>query len=189
MKKLTVTLCLTLAVLLGSTACATNSGKGPVVASGAVAEKPKSGLEVSFTKPEVTLRSEPNFRSPAKVVKQAIGKMAILLKQNKSWIQIRFEGENFWVHSLFLDKNLKPPVMRVLFKVSDVNLRSGPGTKFPVVRVLKDAKYRIAVPFEKSGNWVQIVFDKHPYWVHSALIQQYKSRKISLKSSDQGANQ
>ena len=189
MRNLTATVCLTLAVLLGSTACAPNSGKGPVVASGAVAEKPKSGLEVSFTKPEVTLRSEPNLRSPAKVVKQAIGKMAILLKQNKSWIQIRFEGENFWVHSRLLDKNLKPAVMEVLFKVSDVNLRSGPGTKFPVARVLKDAKYRRAVPFEKSGNWVQIVFDKHPYWVHSALIHQYKYRALRPKSADQGANQ
>ena len=162
MRNLTATVCLTLAVLLGSTACAPNSGKGPVVASGAVAEKPKSGLEASFTKPEVTLRSEPNLRSPAKVVKQAIGKMAILLKQNKSWIQIRFEGENFWVHSRLLDRNLKPAVMEVLFKVSDVNLRSRPGTRFPIAKVLKDARYRIAVPFGKSGNWVNIVFDKHP---------------------------
>ena len=117
MRNLTATICLTISVLLGSTACAPNSGKGPVVASGAVAEKPKSGLEVSFTQTLVTLRSEPNLRSPAKVVKQAIGKMAILLKQNKTWIQIQFEGENFWVHSLFLDKNLKPPVMPVLQEV------------------------------------------------------------------------
>ena len=189
MRNLTVTLCLTLAVLLGSSACAPNSGKGPVITSDAVSEKPKSGLEASFTKPEVTLRSEPNLRSPAKVVKQAIGKKAILLKQIKSWIQIQFEGENFWVQSRSLDKNLKPAVGRVLFKVSDVNLRSGPGTKFPVVRVLKDAKYRIAVPFESSGNWVHIVFDKHPYWIHSALIQQYKSRSIFPKSADQDANQ
>ena len=87
-------ICLTIAVFLGSAACAPNSGQGPVIASDAVSEKPKSGLEVSSTKPELTLWSELNLRSPAKVVKQAIGKKAILLKQNKSWIQIRFEGEN-----------------------------------------------------------------------------------------------
>ena len=189
MKTLLITLCLTIVVLLGSTACAPNSGKGPVVESGAVSENPKSGLEASFTKPEVTLRSEPNLRFPAKVVKQAIGKKAILLTQFKSWIQIQFEGKNFWVQSRSLDKNLKPAVGRVLFKVSDANLRSGPGTKSPVARVLKDARYRIAVPFGKSGNWVNIVFDKHPYWIHSALIQKYKSREISPESADQGANQ
>ena len=79
--------------------------------------------------------------------------------------------------------------MEVLFKVSDVNLRSGPGTRFPISKVLKDAKFRRAVPFGEFENWVHIVFDKHPYWVHSALIQQYKSRAISPKSADQGANQ
>ena len=94
MKRTLTTICLTIAVFLGSAACAPNSGQGPVIASDAVSEKPKSGLEVSFTKPELTLWSELNLRSPVKVVKQAIGKKAILLKQNKSWIQIRFEGEN-----------------------------------------------------------------------------------------------
>jgi len=144
---------------------------------------------VSFTKPEVTLRSEPTLRSPAKVVRRAVGKKAILLKQNKSWIHIQFEGENFWVHSLLLDKNLKPPVSEDLFKVSVVNLRSGPGTRFPIAKVLIDTRYRIAVPFGKSGDWVNIVFDHHPYWVHSALIQQSNSRAISPGSADQGANQ
>ena len=64
MRNLTATTCLTIAVFLGSTACAPNSGKGPVVVSGAVAEKLKSGLEVSFTQTLVTLLSEPKFRSP-----------------------------------------------------------------------------------------------------------------------------
>ena len=36
---------------------------------------------------------------------------------------------------------------------------------------------------------MNVVFDKHPYWVHSALVQQYKSRAISPKSADRGANQ
>ena len=190
MRTLTATLCLTLAVLLGSAACAPNSGQGPVIASDTVSEKPKSGLEVSFTQMQVNLRSGPGTRFPiSKVVKQAIGKKTVLLKQNKSWIQIRFEGEDFWVHALFLDRNLTPRVMEVLFKVSDVILRSGPGTRFPISKVLKDAKFRRAVPFGEFENWMHIVFDKHPYWVHSALILQYESSAISSKSTDQGANQ
>jgi len=190
MRNLTATICLTLAVLLGSAACAPNSGQGPVIASDTVSEKSDSGLEVSFTQMQVNLRSEPGLRSPVtKVVKQAISKKALLLKQNKTWIQIRFEEEDFWVHALFLDRNLTPRVMEILFKVSDVNLRSGPGTKFPISKVLKDVKFRRAVPFGEFENWVHIVFDKHPYWVHSALILQYESSAISSKSADQGANQ
>jgi endonuclease YncB( thermonuclease family) len=50
MTRTLATICLTLAALLGSAACAPNSGQGLVIASGAVTEKPKSGLEVSFTK-------------------------------------------------------------------------------------------------------------------------------------------
>ena len=145
--------------------------------------------EVTFTQPEVTLWSDPRSRSSAKVVKQAIGKKAILIKQKKALIQIRFEGEEFWVHRLSLDRNLKPVVWEVLFKVSDVNLRSGPGVQFPIAKVLKDAKFRRAVPFGKSGNWVHIVFDKYPYWVHSSLIHQHESRATSAKSANQGANQ
>ena len=145
--------------------------------------------EVTFIHPEVTLWSDPRSRSSAKVVKQAIGKKAILIKQKKALIQIRFEGEEFWVHRLSLDRNLKPVVWEVLFKVSDVNLRSGPGVQFPIAKVLKDAKFRRAVPFGKSGNWVHIVFDKHPYWVHSSLLHQNESNAKSAKSADQGTNQ
>ncbi len=190
MRRLTAILCLTIAVLLGSAACALNGEQGPVTASDTVFEKSDSGLEVSFTQMQVTLRSEPGLRSPVKkVLKQAISKKALLLKQNKTWIQIRFEGEDFWVYALFLDRNLTPAVMEVLFKASDVNLRSGPGTRFPILKVLKNANFKRAVPFGKFEDWVHIVFDKHPYWVHSSLILQRESSAISSKSADQGANQ
>ena len=190
MRNLTATICLTIAVLLGSAACVPNSGQGPVIGSDTVSKKSDSGLEVPFIQMQVNLRSEPGLRSPVtKVVKQAISKKALLLKQNKTWIQIRFEEEDFWVHALFLDRNLTPRVMEVLFKVSDVNLRSGPGTRFPISKVLKDAKFRRAVPFGKFEDWMHIVFDKHPYWVHSSLILQHGSSAISSKSADQSANQ
>lgn len=122
-------------------------------------------------------------------MKQAIGKKAMLIKQGKFLIQIRFEGENSWVYRWVLDRNLKPAIMEVLFKVSDVNLRTGPGVQFPTAKVLKDAKYRRAAPFGKSGNWVHIVFDKEPYWVHSSLIYQNESAEKSTESANQGGNQ
>jgi uncharacterized protein YraI len=192
MRYLTPTICLTLAVLLGSAASAPNGEQRPKIASGVVAEKPKSGLGVLFTQPEVPLRSGPGVRFPmTEVVKKAIGKNAVLLKQKKSWGKILFEGKEFWVHLSALDRLLRPSSQSpfiALFKVSDVNLQSGPGVRFPVKKVLKDAKGRRAVPFDESGHWVRIVFDKHPYWVHSSLIQRDKKFASFSKSTDQGGN-
>jgi len=58
----------------------------------------------------------------------------------------------------------------VVFRVSDVNLRSGPGTQFPVVRVLSDAKGRPASFGGETGNWIKIIFEGQPFWVHSSLV-------------------
>ena len=212
MKKITNTICLTLVVLLGSAGLnglaakvtildANGASKNSLFPEEATLTPPEVTIpppevtvthtqpEVTFTQPEVTMWSDPSSRSSAKVVKQAIGKKAILIKQKKALIQIRFEGEDFWVYRWVLDRNLKPAVMEVLFKVSDVNLRSGPGVQFPTAKVLKDAKFKRAAPFGKSGNWVHIVFDKEPYWVHSSLIYQNESKAKSAKSANQGANQ
>ena len=192
MKNLTVTICLSIAVLLGSAETLANYEKGPATTPNVVAEKSKFGLKVSFINPEFVLYSDPNSKNgPVRVVRQAIGKTAILLKQNKSWIKIRFEGEELWVHSSNLDKNLKPTHFQVLFKVSDVTLRSGPSTQFPTTKVLKDARFRPAVPFEESGDWLHIVFDKRPHWVHSNLVQRHEwiSKKRPPQSAHRQANQ
>jgi len=104
MRNLTATLCLTIAVLLGSAACAPNSGPKSKSSSDAISEKSKSELQV-------------------------------------------------------------------LFRVSDVNLRSGPGTRFPVKRVLENAKGSAAVFDGVSERWVKIIFEEQTYWVHSSLVQ------------------
>ena len=75
-------------------------------------------VEASFTLEDVPLRSGPNIASKAKMVFEALGKKVVLLKQEKSWIQVRYKGETHWVHSSLLDRNLKPPVLGVVFKVS-----------------------------------------------------------------------
>jgi uncharacterized protein YraI len=184
MRNLTATLCLTIAVILGNAGCTTNSGQEPTPKPNVVPKKTMSGLEVLFIEPEVTLRSGPGIRFPMKrVLKKADGKRAVLLQQKKSWMRIHFEGRNFWVHSSFIDRHLRPGVMEVLFKVSDVNFRSGPGVRFPKKGVLKESKGKRAVPFGESGQWVNIVFERHPYWVHSSLIQRYKPLKKYTKSS------
>jgi hypothetical protein len=69
-----------------------------------------------------------------------------------------------------VDRNLTPPALRILFKSPTVTLRSGPSEKSPITRVLEDAQYRVVVPVKKSGDWVQLIFEKKSYWAHSSEI-------------------
>lgn len=51
----------------------------------------------------------------------------------------------------------------VVFRVSDVNLRSGPGTQFPVIRVLSDAKGTAVIFGGVTGAWIKIMFEGQPF--------------------------
>ena len=121
-----------LAVLLGGVGCTTNSEQEIAPNPNVVFQTPKSGLEVTFLKSEVTLRPGPGLRFPIKrTLNKAIGKKATLFEQSGYWGHIRLEGETYWVHSAFLDRRFKTYLpWEVLFRVSDVNLRSGPGVRF-----------------------------------------------------------
>ncbi len=131
-------------------------------------------VEASFTSEDVPLRSGPNIASKAKMVFEALGKKVVLLKQEKSWIQVRFEGETHWVHSSLLDRNLEPPVIGVIFKVSDVLLRSGPGVRYQKVREFADAKYKRAALIENARTWF-----------HSSLVLQHQQSEVNIDTLDQ----
>ena len=100
----------------------------------------------------------------------------------------RFEGETHWVHSSLLDRNLKPPVLGVVFKVSDVLLRSGPGVRYQKIRELADAKYKLAALIENARTWVHIVYEKRPYWVHSSLVLQHQPSEVTRQSTNQNGS-
>ena len=199
---------LILAVLLGGVGCTTDSEQEtapnpkvvfqtPMVKApdGPFKSRPKtpggmpitnreSGLEVSFLKSGVTLRSEPGLRFPIKrILNKAIGKKATLFEQNGSWGHIRLEGETYWIHSAFLDRRLKTTLpWEVLFRVSDVNLRSGPGVRFPEKRVIRKAKGKTAILLGESERWAHIVYEGYKYWVHFSLINRHPSPQNAEKS-------
>ena len=60
----------------------------------------------------------------------------------------------------------------VVFRVSDVNLRSGLGTQFPVIRVLENVNGSAEIFYCVSENWVKIVFGIQMYWEPFTLISQ-----------------
>ena len=170
MKNLTTTLCLTIAVLLGSTACAADKTQPPTIGT-SHSTSHTTELSLKFTSDKVHLRAGPGVRYP--VTKRLDGANALsatLISQEENWIKVRFKGQDHWVHGSMVDRNLTPRARRILYKSSTVNLRSGPGEKFPITRVLEDAQYRIGVPVKRSGDWIRLIFDKRSYWAHSSTI-------------------
>ena len=73
----------------------------------------------------------------------------------------------------------------MIFKVSDVLLRSGPGVRYQKVRELADAKYKRAAFIENARTWVHIVYEKRPYWVHSSLVLQHQPSEVTRRSTNQ----
>ena len=89
--------------------------------------------------------------------------VAVLEKKGK-WYKIEdFEGDKGWVHNSLLNKT-----KTVVVKKKDCNVRSGPGTDFPVVFQAKQG-----VPFRclnSKGPWINIQHDDGDAgWIHSSL--------------------
>ena len=60
----------------------------------------------------------------------------------------------------------------VEFRIDDVNLRSGPGVRHPVIRVLAGAKGKISKVIGVGGyRWLNIQYEEKTYWVHASLAQ------------------
>jgi TPR repeat protein len=127
--------------------------------------------QVTFVQPTVPLRVQRGFYSPVeKTLKNALGKKATLFQQQDAWMQLSFEGDNFWVHASTIDRTFRPVCCSdTVFRADEVNLRSGPGVRFPVktVAVKKGGK---VVVFDKRETWRHIIFEKNKYWVHRAML-------------------
>lgn len=169
MKNFTATIHLTITLLLGSVASA--SEKTPPPKTVTSDSSYSTELSLRFKSDKVHLRAGPGVRySVTKRLDGAFSQRATLIRQEENWIKVRFEGQDHWVHKTMVDRNLTPPALMVLFKSPTVTLRSGPSEKSPITRVLEDAQYRVVVPVKKSGDWVQLIFEKKPYWAHSSEI-------------------
>ncbi len=88
----------------------------------------------------------------------------IVLEKRDAWYKIQdFEGDKGWLHNSLLDKT-----ETVVVKKNDCNVRSGPGTDFPVVFRAKSG-----VPFQclkTKGPWLNIRHaDGDDGWIHRSL--------------------
>lgn len=88
----------------------------------------------------------------------------IVLEKKESWFKIQdFEGDKGWLHNSLLDKT-----ETVVVKNDNSNVRSGPGTDFPVVfRAQKGVPFKI---MKVQGEWLNIRHaDGDNGWIHRTL--------------------
>lgn len=61
-------------------------------------------------------------------------------------------------------------------KASGVNIRSGPGSRYPVIAAVQGGQSVMILLTEPSGNWGQITWNGLPAWVYMGLMQPAGSR-------------
>jgi SH3-like domain-containing protein len=88
----------------------------------------------------------------------------IVLEKKDNWCKIEdFEGDKGWIHDSLLDKT-----QTIVVKNHNCNVRSGPGTDFPVVFRAKQG-----VPFKclkTQGAWINIQHaDGDTGWIYQTL--------------------
>lgn len=88
----------------------------------------------------------------------------LVLERQGNWCKIEdFEGDKGWLHDSLLDRT-----KTVIVKNNNCNVRSGPGTDFPVVFRAKQG-----VPFKclkTQGGWLNIEHaDSDTGWIYHTL--------------------
>jgi len=88
-----------------------------------------------------------------------------ILKTSGKWYYFRdFEGDEGWIHSSLVQK-----IPSLITTQDECNIRSGPGTSFPVLfTVGKGIPFKI---LERKGNWFNIQHaDGDKGWIHKSLV-------------------
>lgn len=91
------------------------------------------------------------------------------LKRKGSWIRVKdFEGDIHWVFKKIVTKKFKCAVV----KAKKANLRTGPGTKFPMAEDLPSVdQYTVFKLAKTKGKWAQVTDSfGDSYWVFRKLI-------------------
>jgi SH3-like domain-containing protein len=88
-----------------------------------------------------------------------------ILKTSGDWFFFRdFEGDEGWIHSSLVQK-----IPSLITAQNECNIRSGPGTSFPVLfTVGKGIPFKI---LEQKGSWFHIQHaDGDKGWIHKSLV-------------------
>ncbi len=119
---------------------------------------------LSVTSPIANIRSGPGTNHAVLWQVEKCHPLQIIEKSG-DWYQFEdFEGDRGWIH-----KSIVGPVSTVITKKPDCNIRSGPGTKYPIVFIAEQG-----IPFmvlRRQGKWIEIRHaDGDSGWIHHSLV-------------------
>jgi SH3-like domain-containing protein len=88
-----------------------------------------------------------------------------VIKKEGSWIRfVDFEGDEGWIYSSLVRK-----IPSVITIKEDCNIRSGPGTNYPIVfKAEKGVAFKI---LNRKGDWIHVQHaDGDKGWIYKSLV-------------------
>lgn len=118
-------------------------------------------------KSDANLRSGPgtSYRKTGEVFKYTPLKR---LKTRGKWLHVRdVNGEKHWIHRNLITTQYKCAVV----KVSEANIRSGPGTKYEEIEYSPSIRYETFKVLRRKGSWVKVEDEfEGRGWIYSKLL-------------------
>lgn len=126
------------------------------------------------TSSELNVRSGPGT-SNAVLRKLKKDDAVNVFEENDGWLRI---GNRQWVSKTYVEQTFQTILGRIK-EATGANVRSGPGTSFPVVDALPNGA--IIDLLNQNGNWFEIA-DKH--WLHNSLVDILRLRSGEVIGTD-----
>jgi uncharacterized protein YgiM (DUF1202 family) len=136
---------------------------------------------------QVTATVNVNVRAKPSTSSQVIGGLhrgqtATAIGQDSGWTKIKFSGDSGWVASRYLSrgKNLPPPSQvdagAVRMTTTNLNLRTGPGLTYRIIRVLREGS-RLTTTGKTARGFAEVLFGRTKGW---ASMQYLASARTGL---------
>lgn len=103
------------------------------------------------------------------------GKQVVLLSKHGSWYKVRYSGKTGFVSSAYVKQTATKPNRKTnnptvkYTTTSNLNLRTGAGTKFKIVTVIPQGKQVTLI--SKHGNWFKVRYSDKTGFVSSTYVK------------------
>jgi len=93
----------------------------------------------------------------------------IVTKEN-DWLKVRYKNEEVWIADWLVDIDLSSHNIRIVITKTDVNIRQGPGTDYPVTGLTQKGQSYYAEA--KRGDWIRFSLGTgRSGWVRADLLE------------------
>ena len=113
------------------------------------------------------------------------GQTVTVISSSQGWTKIKFAGSTAYVASRYLSKGADLPAPKkigagtVKVTTTALNLRTGPGLSYQVIKVLKDGA-RVTMTGKTARGWAQLVSGKSTGWSSMQYLASSSSGKPKI---------